>query len=53
VIQHYETQADEESLAEDEASFESDPETIIKIPAGLLPAVRQLLGKHATPDVGG
>ena len=52
VIEHYEAQTDEEALAEDEASFEDDPETIIKVPTQLVPAVRELIGRHDSPNVG-
>ena len=52
VIEHYEAQSDEEALAEDEASFEDDPETIIKVPTQLVPAVRELIGRHDSPNVG-
>jgi hypothetical protein len=51
VIDHYESQSDEEALAEDEASFEDNPETIIKVPTQLVPAVRELIGKHDSPNV--
>ena len=52
VLEHYEAQTDEEALAEDEASFEGDPETIIKVPTQLVPAVRELIGRHDSPNVG-
>ena len=52
VIDHYEAQTDEEALAEDEASFEDDPETIIKVPTQLVSVVRELIGKHDSPNVG-
>jgi hypothetical protein len=52
VLDHYEAQTDEEALAEDEASFEDEPETIIKVPMQLVPAVRELIGKHDSPNVG-
>ena len=52
VLGHYEAQTDEEALAEDEASFEDDPETIIKVPTQLVPAVRELIGRHDSPNVG-
>ena len=52
VLDHYEGQTDEEALAEDLASFEGAPETIIKVPLQLVPAVRELIGKHEPPNVG-
>ena len=44
VLKHYEGQTDEEAVAEDEASFEDDPGTIMKVPTRLAsgtPAYRQ------------
>ena len=52
VLNHYEAQSDEEALAEDEASFEDHPETIMKVPRQLVAAVRQLIGKHDSPSAG-
>jgi len=46
VIEHYETQTDEEALAEDEAAFESTSDTTMTVPVELVPAVRELIGKH-------
>jgi hypothetical protein len=48
VLAHYEHQSEEEAVAEDEASFEEQDETIMKIPRKLVPAVRQLIAKR--PD---
>jgi hypothetical protein len=52
VLYRYEAQTDEEALAEDEASFEDDPEAIIRVPTQLVPAVRELIGKHDSPNAG-
>jgi hypothetical protein len=52
VLDHYETQTDEEAVAEDEASFEDDPETIIRVPSELVSAVRELIGKHDSSPTG-
>jgi hypothetical protein len=46
VIEHYETQTDEEALAEDEAAFESTSDATMTVPVELVPAVRELIGKH-------
>lgn len=43
VLEHYETQTDEEAVAEDEAAFEATTHTAVEIPVELLPAVRELL----------
>lgn len=46
VLDHYENQADEQAVAEDEAAFADHPETVISVPVDLIPAVRELIGKH-------
>jgi hypothetical protein len=46
VLTHYENQTPEEAVAEDEAAFEQQDETVMKIPRKLVPAVRQLIAKH-------
>ncbi len=43
VLEHYESQTDEEAVAEDEAAFEATTHTAVEIPVELLPAVRELL----------
>lgn len=47
LIQRYESQTEEEALAEDEAAFEDTTQTVMKIPNELVPAVRALLSKYA------
>ena len=46
VLDHYETQSDEEAVAEDEAAFESITHTAIEVPVDLIPEVRELIAKH-------
>jgi hypothetical protein len=46
VLRHYETQTEDEALAEDEAAFESSGQTMMEVPTELVPAVRELLAKH-------
>lgn len=46
VLEHYEAQTDDESVAEDEASFETTTHTAMEVPVDLVPAVRELLAKH-------
>jgi hypothetical protein len=46
VIAHYESQSEEEALAEDEAALEDPKQTVMVIPNELVPAVRQLLAKR-------
>lgn len=46
VLTHYETQSEEEAVAEDEAAFETPEHTVMEIPVELVPAVRALIAKH-------
>jgi len=45
VLAHYEAQTDEEAVAEDEAAYEDQMQTMIGVPSELVPAVRDLLAK--------
>lgn len=47
IIQHYESQTDEEAIAEDEAAFEDPAKTVMDIPTELVPSVRALLAEQA------
>ena len=46
VLAHYESQSEEEAVAEDEAAFDALGQTIMEIPTELVPAVRELIAKH-------
>jgi hypothetical protein len=46
VLAHYEQQSEEEALAEDEAAFEDPTQTVMGVPRELVPAIRELIGKH-------
>ena len=43
VLAHYENQTDEEAVAEDEAAFETEGQTVMIVPTNLVPAIRQLI----------
>ncbi len=43
VLDHYESQTEEEAVGEDEHAWEDTNATFVEIPNELLPAVRQLL----------
>ena len=45
VLAHYEMQADDEAVAEDEAAFREEARTVIEVPVELIPAIRQLIGQ--------
>lgn len=46
VLAHYESQTEEEAVAEDEAAFESAGQTVMEVPTELVPKVRELIAKH-------
>ena len=46
VIAHYEAQTEEEAVAEDEAAFEDQTQTVMEIPTELVQMVRELIAKH-------
>jgi hypothetical protein len=47
LIAHYEQQSEDEAVAEDEAVYEDQSQTTMEVPKELVPAVRELLAKHA------
>lgn len=46
VLAYYESQTEEEAVAEDEAAFEAADQTVMEIPSDLVPKVRELIAKH-------
>jgi hypothetical protein len=48
VLEHYESQSEEEAVAEDEAAFEAPGQTLMEIPTELVAKVRELIAKHRT-----
>jgi hypothetical protein len=46
VLEHYETQSNDEAVAEDEAAYEATTHTAMGVPVGLVPAVRELIAKR-------
>ena len=46
VLAHYEEQTEAEAVAEDEAAFEDQTQTVMEIPTALVPAIRELIAKH-------
>ena len=46
VLFHYESQSEEEAVAEDEAAFETPGQTIMEVPSELVPEIRKLIAKH-------
>jgi len=48
VLEHYESQTDEQAVAEDEAAYETTTHTAVEVPVELLPTIRELLAKRKT-----
>ena len=46
VLELYESQSDEQAVAEDEAAYEMVESTMIGVPVDLVPAVRDLIAKR-------
>ncbi len=45
VINHYESQSEDEAVAEDEAAFAVE-QTLVQVPTDLVPAVRAFIAKQ-------
>ena len=45
VLEHYESQTEEQAVAEDEAAAEQQNQTLMEVPSDLVPAVRDLIAK--------
>ena len=50
LLAHYETQTEDEIVAEDEATLLDPEQTVMEVPAKLVPMVRELIARHK--DVG-
>jgi hypothetical protein len=46
VLEHYESQSEEQALAEDEAAVEQKGQTLMEVPSDLVPTVRELIAKR-------
>jgi hypothetical protein len=46
VLAHYENQTEDEAVAEDEAAYESEGQTVMIVPRKLVPAIRELIGQQ-------
>ena len=46
LIERYESQTEDEAVAEDEAAREDASQTFIEVPNELVPAVRAMIAKH-------
>ena len=50
VLEHYESQSDEEAVAEDEAVLETPGQTLIEVPSRIVSRVRQLIAEHEAQE---
>jgi hypothetical protein len=48
VLAHYEQQTENEAVAEDEAAFENQTQTVMKVLNELVPTIRELIAKQKT-----
>jgi len=46
VLAHYETQIEEEAVAEDERAFEERSRTVIEVPVELMPVIRKVIAQY-------
>ena len=47
LIGHYESQSEDEAVADDEAAYEDTSYTLMEVPKELVPKVRELIAKKA------
>ena len=50
VLEYYESQTEDEAVAEHEAAYEDPTHAMMAIPKDLVPAVNALLAKHDSPQ---
>jgi hypothetical protein len=48
VLDHYENQTEDEAVAEDEAAYKADGQTVMIVPTKLVPAIRRLLAENVS-----
>ena len=46
VLEHYERQTEDEAVAEDEAAFELQGQTVMVVPNGLVPEITRLIERR-------
>jgi len=46
VLAHYETQTEEEAVAEDERAFEERERTVVEVPVELMPVIREVIAQY-------
>ena len=48
ILEHYESQTEEEAVAEDEAVFHKRNQTVMVVPKALVPAITKLISRRAS-----
>lgn len=48
VLEHYESQTEEEAVAEDESAFRKRDQAVMVVPKGLVPAITKLIRREET-----
>lgn len=46
VLDHYESQTDEEAAADDDQRYDRETHVVMEVPADLVPAIRELIAKR-------
>jgi hypothetical protein len=46
ILAHYENQTEDEAVAEDEAAYEAEGQTVMIVPTDLVPAIRRLIARR-------
>jgi hypothetical protein len=46
VLDHYESQTDDEAVAEDEKAFKYKRQTVVEVPIELVPVIRELIALY-------
>ena len=48
LLEHYESQTEEEAVAEDEGAFRRRDQTVMVVPKGLVPTITKLIKREET-----
>jgi len=51
VIEYYESQTEDEAVADDEAAFADEPHTVIEVPTELVPTICHAIAWRCSPRV--
>ena len=46
VLAHYETQSEDNAVAEDEKAFKGETRTVIEVPIELMPVIREIIAQY-------